>query len=125
MLNKNGEIMNFIKTIVAVIAFIGFIGSANALVSPSANNIVLVGCTASSPTGATVYSVDSAILNGSATDELSLPTGVAAGNACGVALNALSGVTCATGKTWGVSGPVNVTISGSGYSLQQFTALCQ
>ena len=54
--------MNFIKTIVAVIAFIGFSGSANALVSPAAGNTVLVGCTASSPTGATVYSVDSAIL---------------------------------------------------------------
>ena len=117
--------MNFIKTIVAVIAFIGFIGSANALVSPSANNIVLVGCSLSSATGATVYSVDSAILNGSATDELSLPTGVVAGNACGVALNALSGVTCATGKTWSVSGPVNMVSSQSGYSLQQFTALCQ
>ena len=117
--------MKFSKIVMAVVASFALFGTAYALVSPAANNMVLVGCSASNPTGAIVYSVDSAILNGSATDNLSLPTGVATGNACGVALNALSGVTCATGKTWAVTGPVNVTISGSGYSLQQFTALCQ
>lgn len=117
--------MKFVKSMIAVIAMCSIFGSAYALVSPAAHNLVLVGCSASSPTGATVYSVDSAILNGSATDALDLPTGVAVGNACGVALNALSGVTCATGKTWLVSGPTNITISGSGYSLQQFSALCQ
>lgn len=117
--------MKFSKIVMAVVASFVLFGTANALVSPAANNLILVGCSASSPTGAIVYSVDSAILNGSATDALSLPTGVAIGNACGTALNALSGVTCATGKTWLVSGPTNIAISGSGYSLQQFTALCQ
>lgn len=116
--------MKVMKIVLAVVAFVGF-SVAHATVSPAANNTILVGCTAPSPTGATVYSVDSAILNGSVTDELTLPTGVVAGNACGVALNALNGVTCATGKTWVTSPMVNVTISGSGYSLQQFQFICQ
>ena len=118
--------MNFIKSFIAAIALFGSFGLAHATVSPAGGNIVTVGCTADSPSGATVYSVNSAILNGSATDELTLPTGVAAGNACGVSLNALSAVTCATGKTWVlVNEPTNVTISGSGYSLQQFVFRCQ
>ena len=117
--------MNFIKSFFAAIALFGCFSVAHATVSPAAGNTVLVGCAASSPTGAIVYSVDNAILNGSGTDSLTLPTGVAAGNACGVSLNALSGVTCATGKTWVASPMVNVTISGTGYSLQQFQFTCQ
>lgn len=116
--------MNVTKIVMAFVAFVGF-SVAHATVSPAGGNTVLVGCAASSPTGAIVYSVDSAILNGSATDSLTLPTGVAAGNACGVSLNALSGVTCATGKTWVASPMVNVTIDNSGYSLQQFQFTCQ
>ena len=85
--------MNFIKSFIAAIALFGSFGAAHATVSPAGGNIVTVGCTADSATGATVYSVNSAILNGSVTDQLTLPTGVAAGNACGVALNALSAVT--------------------------------
>lgn len=118
--------MKFIKALFATLAFVGFMNTAHATVSPAGGNIVTVGCTADSPSGASVYSVNSAILNGSGTDALTLPTGVASGNACGVALNALSGVTCATGKTWVlVNEPTNVTISGSGYSLQQFVFRCQ
>ena len=116
--------MSFMKIVMAVVAFVGF-SVAHATVSPAGGNTVLVGCAASSPTGAIVYSIDSAILNGSAPDSLTLPSGVSTGNACGVALNALSGVTCATGKTWVASPMVNVTISGTGYSLQQFQFICQ
>jgi hypothetical protein len=119
--------MKFMKIVMTVVAGMAMAMTAEATVSPVAGNIVTVGCAADAPTGASVYSVNSAILNGSATDSLTLPTGVAAGNACGVALNALSGVTCATGKTWvlGNGSPVNVTIDNSGYSLQQFTFTCQ
>lgn len=118
--------MTFIKSFIAAIALFGTFSVANATVAPAGGNIVTVGCAADAPTGAIVYSVNSAILNGSGTDSLDLPTGVAAGNACGVSLNALSGVTCATGKTWVlVNEPTNITIETIGYSLQQFVFRCQ
>lgn len=109
---------------IAALAFAG-VSSVHATVAPVAGNTVLVGCTAPSQTGATVYSIDSAIQNGSGVDSLTLPTSVVTGAACGVALNALNSVTCATGKTWVANPLVNVTISGSGYSLQQFQFTCQ
>jgi hypothetical protein len=118
--------MTFIKSFIAAIALFGSLGVAHATVSPAGGNIVTVGCAADAPTGANVYSVNSAILNGTVADSLTLPTGVSAGNACGVALNALSAVTCATGKTWVlVNEPTNITIDTSGYSLQQFVFRCQ
>lgn len=118
--------MKFVKVIFATLAIVGFMGSAHATVSPAGGNIVTVGCAADAPTGAVVYSVNSAILNGSATDSLTLPTGVSPQNSCGVALNALSGVACATGKTWVLlNEPTNVTIQNVGYSLQQFVFRCQ
>lgn len=117
--------MKFIT--MAFAAFTMFMASvASATVSPAAGNIVTVGCAADAPTGAVVYSVNSAILNGSGVDSLTLPTGVSVQNACGVALNALSGVTCATGKTWVlVNEPANITIQTIGYSLQQFVFRCE
>ena len=116
--------MKFVS--MALVALSMFVASfANATVAPAAGNVVLIGCSASSPTGAAVYSIDNAIVNGSGIAELTLPTAVVTGASCGVALNALNGVTCATGKTWVANPMVNVTISGSGYSLQQFQFTCQ
>lgn len=116
--------MKFVS--MALVALSMFVASvASATVAPVAGNTILVGCAASSPTGAAVYSVDNSITNGSGIDSLTIPSAVVTGASCTVALNALSGVTCATGKTWVADPMVNVTISGSGYSLQQFQFTCQ
>lgn len=115
--------MKFVN--MALVALSMFVAVASATVAPVAGNTVLIGCAAPSPTGAIVYSVDNAITNGSGVDSLTIPAAVVPGASCTVALNALSGVTCATGKTWESDPVVNVTISGSGYSLQQFQFLCQ
>lgn len=115
--------MKFVS--MALVALSMFVAVAHATVAPVANNTIFVGCTAPATTGALVYSVDNSITNGSGIDTLTIPSAVVTGASCTVALNALNGVTCATGKTWVANPLVNVTISGSGYSLQQFQFTCQ
>jgi len=100
-----------------------------------------IGCTAPAAGGATVYSVDANVVDSTgASNTLPLPTGVAAGNNCTYALNQLLQVTSltstATGR-WVNAGnlntttigagatPVNITIPGSGYSLQAYTLVAQ
>lgn len=100
-----------------------------------------IGCTAPASTGATVYSIDASALNTdlnpTVNDVIALPAGVSAGAPCSQALSALGLATIAAGGTgrWvapgvtvttgsGVS-PVNITIPGSGYSLQAYTFVVQ
>lgn len=99
--------------------------AANAVVAPAAGSTVLVNCSTFTASGSTVFSLDNAVLNGTGTDVFELPAGVAVGTACGLSLNAMNGVACATGKTWVISAPVNVAINGSKRSLQQFRFTCQ
>ena len=99
---------------------------------------IQIGCTAPSPTGATVYSIDNAAINSAnQADVIALPSGVSAGASCSYAINqfnAQTGVGASTGKWVGAQNsnstntgvsPVNVTIPGSGYSLQAFTFVAQ
>lgn len=107
----------------------------------SAGSVLQIGCTAPGPTGSTVYSIDANQVNilGSQ-DTIALPSGVSAGANCSYALgqiNAVGSLTgTATGKWVGVNtvtngtlatgaAPVNVTIPGSGYSLQQYTFVAE
>jgi len=102
---------------------------------------VQIGCTAPAANGATVYSLDTSALNTSlnptVNDAIALPSGVSVGAACSQALSAMGlasigasstgrwvapGVTTTSGS--GVS-PVNITIPGSGYSLQAYTFVVQ
>jgi len=107
----------------------------------SAGSVLQIGCTAPSSTGATVYSIDANQINilGSQ-DTIALPSGVSTGASCSYALGQINGVasltSTATGRWVGVStvtngtlstgaAPVNVTIPGSGYSLQQYTFVAE
>jgi hypothetical protein len=99
---------------------------------------IQIGCTAPSATGATVYSIDNTAQNaGVVSDTMALPSGVSAGASCSYAINqfaAQTGVTStvgrwvaagASGSTANGSTAVNVTIPGSGYSLQTYTFVAQ
>lgn len=110
-----------------------------AMASVTQGTIVSIGCTAPSSTGATVYSIDASAQNSSsAADSIALPSGVTAGGSCSQALNQMyslrtltptgsgywSSASTTSTTNAGVS-PVNITIPGSGYSLQQFTFVAQ
>ena len=125
------------------LAFAGMTAQ-DAFATISASSIALgsqiqIGCNAPSATGATVYSIDNTASNaGVVADTVALPSGVSAGASCSYAINQLAAATgiATTGGKWvgvgqgsvsvtsGVS-PVNVTIPGSGYSLQAFTFVAQ
>ena len=103
---------------------------------------VQIGCTAPSATGATVYSIDAnalnTALNPTVSDTIALPSGVSAGASCTLAISAMTNASIGNGGKWvapavsatlstttaGVS-PVNITIPGSGYSLQAYTFVAQ
>lgn len=107
----------------------------------AAGSQLQIGCTAPSAGGATVYSIDNSANNtGVGVDFMALPTGVAAGASCAYAINQLiaaqsltsttTGRWVGVGATSGATGttgisPVNVTIPGSGYSLQAYTFVAQ
>ena len=123
--------------------------NANAVLAPSsvaAATQISIGCTV--PTGAngsTIYSIDAQAINSvltaagqSGLDTISLPSGVSLGATCDYAINQLvaaTGITSAVTGKWvnagnsGVSStgatPVNITIPGTGYSLQQYTFIAQ
>jgi len=104
-----------------------------------AGSQIQIGCTAPSATGATVYSIDnSANSSSNGVDFMALPTGVTAGASCAYAINQLIAAQSLTSTTTGrwvgatATGtatvgatPVNVTIPGSGYSLQAYTFVAQ
>jgi len=106
----------------------------------SAGMALQIGCTAPAAGGATVYSIDANVVDSTgASNTLPLPTGVAAGSSCTYAINQLLQTTTLTststgrwfnsGNTGGTVGtgatPVNITIPGSGYSLQTYTLVAQ
>lgn len=99
--------------------------TASATVNPSVGNVVLVNCSSFNTTGSTVYSVDNAIANGTGSDTIVVPSVVAPGSSCALALNSLNATTCVTSHVWTISSPVNVLVSGSKKSLQQFRFTCQ
>ncbi len=125
--------------------------NANAVIAPSSVAVatqISVGCTV--PTGAngsTVYSIDAQAFNGvltaagvSGLDTISLPSGVSVGATCDYAINQLiaaTGITSVVSGKWVNAGatagatvatgatPTNITIPGTGYSLQQYTFVAQ
>ena len=133
------------KNVTAIALAVAGLASQNAFATVSiqavsAGSSIQIGCTAPSATGATVYSIDAQQVNGlGAQDSIALPSGVSAGASCTFALNQLAAVVSVTGPatgkwvnagaTAGTSGigfsPLNVTIPGSGYSLQQYTLVAQ
>ena len=117
--------MKFIKIVSMIAVMFGMFGVAEASVSAAVGNEVHVGCTAPGPSGAVVYSLDNSVIASGVLNTITLPDGVAAGASCTAAINALNATACASSHTWVVSAPFNVTISGSGYSLQQFVFTCQ
>ena len=117
--------MKFIKIVSLVAVMFGLFGVAEASVTATVGNEVHVGCTAPGPSGATVYSLDNYVLTSGVLNTITVPDGVASGASCTAAVNALNGATCASSHTWAVAAPVGVTISNSGYSLQQFVFTCQ
>jgi hypothetical protein len=106
----------------------------------SVGSVLQIGCTAPGATGATVYSIDANAINTlAAQDTIQLPSGVSAGASCSYALGQIAQFASLTGTNTGrwvaagltVTGsatgaaPVNITIPGSGYSLQQYTFVAQ
>ena len=102
-----------------------------------AGSQVQIGCTAPSATGATIYSIDNSASNsGLVSDSIALPSGVSAGASCSYAINQFATTTVTGGGRWVAAGgntssvvggqtAVNVTIPGSGYSLQAYTFVAQ
>lgn len=106
-----------------------------------AGSQVQIGCTAPGATGATVYSIDNSAWNAGlgtpASDVIALPSGVSAGASCSFVVNQFATYTAAGSGRWvavggatGTAAPlgqtaVNVTIPGSGYSLQTYTFVAQ
>ena len=102
---------------------------------------VQIGCTAPSALGATVYSIDASAIdpatNPTVANAVALPSSVTAGASCTAAISAMVQASIGTGGKWvapgsvavttttvGVS-PLNITIPGSGYSLQAYTFVAQ
>lgn len=117
--------MKFVKIVSILAVMFGVFGVAEASVTAAVGNEVHVGCTAPGPSGAFVYSLDNTVIASGVLNTITLPDGVATGASCTAAINALNGTTCVSSHTWSASAPINVTISGSGYSLQQFVFTCQ
>jgi hypothetical protein len=96
--------------------------------TPASVSFSLVGCTAPTPTGGTVYSVDSRRGYGSAS-LISSSTAIAYGANCASALNEISlplavqtevGTAVGSNITYSLEPSTNLVVSNNGYSLQQF-----
>ena len=127
----------------------GFVAqNAHATIAGSVVSIgsqIAMGCSVPTGTnGSTVYSLDINQLNAAYTsaglsgvDVVALPSGVSIGATCNFAVSALNSVNnlstvagkwVAAGSTSSASvgaSPVNVTVPGSGYSLQAYTFVAQ
>jgi hypothetical protein len=96
-------------------------------------DVVQIGCTIPSATGALVYSIDNYKYGtGGIASALTLPDGVTLDVSCTAAINAMlqdANNTC-PGGSWHsgdlqkIPTPTNYIVSGSGYSLQNFMFKC-
>ncbi len=96
-------------------------------------DVIQIGCTVPSATGATVYSIDNYKYGaGGIADTMTLPNGVTTGVPCTAAINALQndandscpGGSWYSGDLYLIPTPTNYIVSGSGYSLQSFMFKC-
>lgn len=134
------------KNISAIALAVAGIATQDAFATVSNSVIALgsqiqIGCTAPSAIGGVVYSIDASALNTytQVSDAIALPSGVSTSASCSYALNQIQAQTSVGGSAagrWLAAGsiagsptagasPVNLTIPGSGYSLQAFTFIAQ